>query len=555
MKEKVIVARPSYTSFIKDVKAKKVSQVQIVPKTNSVVFEQDDGKYAITTLPPNNEYAFKTLEENNVDIFVQPYEAMGDNSGSNLFSMLLTGVFLYSIFRSLPQNPLNRKSEFTVDEKTDGVMLSDVAGIDAIKYEVEEIVKFLKNPETFQEVGAKIPRGCLLSGPPGTGKTMIAKAIANEAGVPFISCSASQFVELFVGLGASRIRKLFEKARSKSPCIIFIDEIDAVGKSRSSGAISGGGNEEREQTLNQLLTEMDGFSGTDSTVIVLAATNRADVLDPALLRPGRFDRKIEVPLPTRKGREEILKVHASKRKLCDDVSLEVVAGVSSGMSGAQLENVVNESAILAARDGRKKISNDDILNAFDKVTLGLPGGEVPNERILTRIAYHEAGHAVLGYLFEDFDILYKVTIQPRGRAGGYAAFLPWEEDMYTREYLERKITVAMGGHAAEEIIFGKDNVSVGASQDFKQATSIASDMIKKYGFSKLSKRSYSENSKDIDNEISDIIDSCWASAYGILNHHRKQLERVKDALLEYETIDRTQIEECFDIVPNGDANP
>jgi len=365
------------------------------------------------------------------------------------------------------------------------VKFADVAGCDGAKEELVEVVDFLKNTSRYSELGAKIPKGALLVGPPGTGKTLLAKAVAGEAGVPFFSVSAAEFVEIFAGIGASRVRDLFAEAKKSAPCIIFIDEIDAVGRQRSAGF--GQGNDEREQTVNQLLTEMDGFEANNG-VVVLAATNRADILDQALVRPGRFDRRIQVDPPDVQGRTEILKVHAQDKSLAPGVDLSAIARQTPGMSGADLSNLLNEGAIVAARKNKAEIDQDDIANALERISIGLEKKDaVMSEKKKRLVAYHEAGHALLGALMKDFDVVAKISIVPRGPAGGVTIFMPSEErlntGLYSKEFLENRMCVALGGRLAEEIINGKDNVTTGASNDFQQCTQVAQAMVMQLGMS------------------------------------------------------------------------
>ena len=445
------------------------------------------------------------------------------------------------------------------------VTFADVAGIEEAKEEVMEIVEFLKDPSKFQRLGGKIPRGVLMVGSPGTGKTLLARAIAGEAKVPFFTISGSDFVEMFVGVGASRVRDMFQEAKSHSPCIIFIDEIDAVGRQRGAGL--GGGHDEREQTLNQLLVEMDGFEDNVG-VIVIAATNRPDVLDAALLRPGRFDRQVVVPLPDVRGREQILKVHMRKVPLDKNVKPSIIARGTPGFSGADLANLVNESALIAARGNKKYVSMDDLEKAKDKIMMGAERRSLvmsEDEKKLT--AYHEAGHAIVGLNLEGHDPVYKVTIVPRGRALGVTMFLP-EEDKYSisKQRLVGQITSLFGGRVAEEIIFGKDAVTTGASNDIERATEIARNMVTKWGLSeKLGPLTYSEDegevflgrsvtqtkqmsdgtAKTIDEEVRKIIDQAYSVATEILKKQNKRLHNMADALMKYETIEQSQITEIM----------
>jgi len=449
-------------------------------------------------------------------------------------------------------------------EDKNKVRFRDVAGADEEKQELEEIVEFLKDPKRFSALGARIPKGVLLVGPPGTGKTLLARAVAGEAGVPFFSISGSDFVEMFVGVGASRVRDLFETAKKNSPCIIFIDEIDAVGRQRGAGL--GGGHDEREQTLNQLLVEMDGFSSNEG-IIIIAATNRPDILDPALLRPGRFDRQITVDRPDVKGREAVLRVHARNKPLDKSVDLQTIAMRTPGFSGADLENLLNEAALVAARQNKKKIDMSDIDEATDRVIAGpAKKSRVISEKEKRIVAYHEGGHTVIGLVLEDADMVHKVTIVPRGQAGGYAVMLP-KEDRYfmTKRELLDKITGLLGGRVAEEIVFGE--VSTGAHNDFERATSIARRMVTQFGMSEKlgplqfgqsqgqvflgrdlhSEQNYSDKiAYEIDLEIQRIIKECYERAKKILLEHRDKLEVIAQALLKVETLNAQQIRHLFD---------
>ena len=436
-------------------------------------------------------------------------------------------------------------------ENISDVTFADVAGIDEAKQELKEVVDFLKEPEKFRKIGAKIPKGVLLLGEPGTGKTLLAKAVAGEAKVPFFSMSGSEFVEMFVGVGASRVRDLFGKARKNAPCIVFIDEIDAVGRKRGTG--QGGGNDEREQTLNQLLVEMDGF-GTDETIIVLAATNRADVLDKALKRPGRFDRQVVVEMPDIKGREEILKVHAKGKKFAPDVDFKIIAKKTAGMAGADLANILNEGAILAARAGRTEITMADLEEASEKVQMGPERkSKVVPEEEKKMVAYHEVGHAIVGYAIGSETKVHKITMIPRGPAGGYTLFLPEEEkSFHSKKYYLDEIVTYFGGRAAEEIIFGKDCITNGAGSDIYHATAIAKNIVTRFGMTDqfgpifldateedymLQRKYYSEQTgKEVDDEIRKIITEQYIRAKNILLENREKLEEVTTILLEKETI-------------------
>jgi len=456
------------------------------------------------------------------------------------------------------------QSKIQMEPET-GVTFQDVAGCDGSKQELTEIVEFLKNPGKYSALGAKIPRGAIMEGPPGTGKTLLARAVAGEAGVPFVSASGSEFVEMFVGVGASRVRDLFGQAKKNAPCIIFIDEIDAIGGKRagtSGGGMGGGGNDEREQTLNQILTEMDGFEG-NAGVIVLAATNRADILDEALLRPGRFDRRVPVDLPDVKGRKEILNVHVRGKPLADELDLDIVAKRTTGFSGASLANLMNEAAIIAARNNKTSITYEEVDYAIDRVTVGMQkasgGPSFPNRQKL--VAYHEAGHAVMGLLTPDYDMVTKVTIIPRSSgAGGFTLFTPSEEllesGMYTKKYLMAQLGVALGGRVAEEIVYGEEGVTTGASGDLQQVRNIARRMVAQWGFANaelgeapvawespdgngmMQPRSASpKTEKLLDEQVTRIVDLAYESCMKTLSENRGLLDTLTDALIEKETID------------------
>ena len=448
------------------------------------------------------------------------------------------------------------------------VTFFDVAGVSEAKEELEEVVEFLKFPERFQALGAKIPSGVLLVGPPGTGKTLLAKAVAGEASVPFFSISGSEFVEMFVGVGASRVRDLFEQAKKNAPCIVFIDEIDAVGRQRGAGL--GGGNDEREQTLNQLLTEMDGFEG-NSGIIIVAATNRPDVLDSALMRPGRFDRQVTVDRPDYSGRLQILNVHAKSKTLSKAVDLDQVARRTPGFTGADLANLLNEAAILAARRELTEVSNDEVSDAIERIMVGPEKKDsVISEKRKKLVAYHEAGHAVVGAVMPDYDPVQKISIIPRGGAGGLTFFTPSEERMesglYSRSYLQNQMAVALGGRVAEEIIYGEDEVTTGASNDLKQVASVARQMITKFGMSdKLgpvalgrsqggmflgrdisAERDFSEDTAaTIDSEVSVLVEIAYERAKKALNDNRQVLEELTAMLMETETVDSLEFQDLL----------
>jgi cell division protease FtsH len=475
--------------------------------------------------------------------------------------LLLSGLFL--LFRrsnNMPGGPgqaMNfgkSKARFMMEAKT-GVMFDDVAGIEEAKEELQEVVTFLKKPEKFTAVGARIPKGVMLVGPPGTGKTLLAKAIAGEAGVPFFSISGSEFVEMFVGVGASRVRDLFKKAKENAPCIIFIDEIDAVGRQRGAGI--GGGNDEREQTLNQLLTEMDGFEG-NTGIIIIAATNRVDVLDSALLRPGRFDRQVMVDVPDLKGRLEVLEVHARNKKLAEDVSLQAIARRTPGFSGADLANLLNEAAILTARRRKEAITLSEIDDAVDRVVAGMEGTPLVDSKAKRLIAYHEVGHAIVGTLLKNHDPVQKVTLIPRGQAQGLTWFMPSEDQgLISRAQIMARISGALGGRAAEEIVFGDAEVTTGAGGDLQQVAGMARQMVTRFGMSDLgplslesqqgevflgrdwtTRSEYSEViASRIDAQVRSIVEHCYDDARRIVREQREAVDRLVDLLIERETID------------------
>ena len=560
----------SYSNFLSDVKNGNVSRVEI--RGNNITGEYSNGTL-FSTYSPNDPSLIDKLEKNNIEIIAQPLEKNSPGLFDILISwfpmLLLIGVWIF--FMRQMQSGSGRAMGFgksrakLLNENKDKVTFRDVAGIDEAKAELEEIVEFLKDPTKFQRLGGKIPKGALLVGPPGTGKTLLARAIAGEANVPFFSISGSDFVEMFVGVGASRVRDMFEQGKKNAPCIIFIDEIDAVGRHRGAGL--GGGNDEREQTLNQLLVEMDGFDATEG-VILIAATNRPDVLDPALLRPGRFDRQVVVPNPDIKGRNKILEVHTRKLALAPDVDITVIARGTPGFSGADLANLANEAALLAARRNKRLVTMLDFEDAKDKVLMGAERRSMvmsQKEKELT--AYHEAGHALVGVFTPGNDPLHKVTIIPRGRALGVTMNLP-ERDRYSETKTEMKAKLAMmfGGRVAEEIIFGKENVTSGASNDILQATQKARAMVVEWGMSDiLGPLKYSENEEDvflgrsvtqrtsmsdetaklIDKEIRKLIDNAENHAKKVLKKNIKHLHNLAKALLEFETMSGDEVRELI----------
>jgi cell division protease FtsH len=516
-------------------------------------------------LPGNAPELISKLREEHISFDVHPPRndgALWGLLGNLIFPILLIGglFFLFRRSSNVPGGPgqaMNfgkSKARFMMEAKT-GVMFDDVAGIEEAKEELQEVVTFLKKPERFTAVGAKIPKGVLLVGPPGTGKTLLAKAIAGEAGVPFFSISGSEFVEMFVGVGASRVRDLFKKAKENAPCIIFIDEIDAVGRQRGAGI--GGGNDEREQTLNQLLTEMDGFEG-NTGIIITAATNRPDVLDSALLRPGRFDRQVTVDAPDIKGRLEVLEVHARNKKLDSAVSLEAIARRTPGFTGADLANLLNEAAILTARRRKDAITMLEIDDAVDRVVAGMEGTPLVDSKSKRLIAYHEIGHAIVGTLLQAHDPVQKVTLIPRGQAQGLTWFTPNEEQgLISRAQLMARIAGALGGRAAEQVIFGDAEVTTGAGGDLQQVTGMARQMVTRFGMSDLGPMSlesqqgevflgrdwmtrsdYSDEiAARIDAQVRSIAEHCYEQACKIVRDNRVVIDRLVDLLVEKETID------------------
>ena len=560
-----------YSSFIDLVRQGDVKAVTISGRTIDGVKESGE---RFSSFAPDDDGLVGELLKNNVAISAQPPEKPGVLMSLfiNWFPLLfLVGLWIF--FMRQMQGGMGGRGAMSfgksrarmLSEDQVKVTFQDVAGADEAKEEVTEIVDFLRDPSKFQKLGGKIPKGVLMVGPPGTGKTLLARAIAGEAKVPFFTISGSDFVEMFVGVGASRVRDMFEQAKKHAPCIIFIDEIDAVGRHRGAGL--GGGHDEREQTLNQLLVEMDGFEGNEG-VIVIAATNRPDVLDPALLRPGRFDRQVVVPLPDVRGREQILKVHMRKIPVADDVKASVIARGTPGFSGADLANLVNEAALFAARANKRLVDMDDLEKAKDKIMMGAERRSLvmsEDEKRLT--AYHEAGHAIVGRLVPEHDPVHKVSIIPRGRALGVTLFLP-EEDRYsyTKQRLESQISSLFGGRIAEELIFGADSVTTGAQNDIHRATDIARNMVTKWGLSeRLGPLTYSEEEQEIflghsvtqhknvsdetshviDEEIRHIIDRNYERSRRLLTDNLDKLHAMAAALMKFETIDHDQIDDIM----------
>ncbi|MGI8935239.1 MAG: ATP-dependent zinc metalloprotease FtsH3 [Phormidesmis sp.] len=562
-----------YSKFIDEVQQGRIESVAVSSDKSQARFAAPDGTGRIVVNLPQDPGLVDILTSNNVDISVQPTQ--DESALVRVFSALVIPVLLlvalFFLFRRASNGPGSQamnfgKSKARVQmEPQTQVTFGDVAGIDQAKLELAEVVDFLKNADRFTAIGAKIPKGVLLVGPPGTGKTLLAKAVAGEAGVPFFSISGSEFVEMFVGVGASRVRDLFEQAKSNAPCIVFIDEIDAVGRQRGAGL--GGGNDEREQTLNQLLTEMDGFEG-NTGIIIIAATNRPDVLDAALLRPGRFDRQVVVDRPDYAGRLEILNVHSRGKTFSKDVDLEKIARRTPGFTGADLSNLLNEAAILAARRNLTEISMDEVNDAIDRVLAGPEKKDrVMSEKRKTLVAYHEAGHALVGALMPDYDPVQKISIIPRGRAGGLTWFTPSEErlesGLYSRSYLQNQMAVALGGRLAEEIVFGDEEVTTGASNDLQQVARVARQMVTRFGMSDVlgpvalgrqqgnpflgrdiaSERDFSEQTAaSIDSEVRLLVDQAYNRCKSVLVNNRHILDKLADMLVDKETVDSEELQ-------------
>ncbi|BAU66742.1 ATP-dependent metalloprotease FtsH [Stanieria sp. NIES-3757] len=563
--------RMTYGRFLEYLNADKVTSVELYENGRTAIVQAIDPELdnrllkLRVDLPGNSPELISKLRDANISFDYHPVNndgAIWGLLGNLVFPILLIAALFFLFRRSsnIPGGPgqaMNfgkSRARFQMEAKT-GVMFDDVAGIDEAKEELQEVVTFLKQPERFTAVGARIPKGVLLVGPPGTGKTLLAKAIAGEAGVPFFSISGSEFVEMFVGVGASRVRDLFKKAKENAPCLIFIDEIDAVGRQRGAGI--GGGNDEREQTLNQLLTEMDGFEG-NTGIIIIAATNRPDVLDSALMRPGRFDRQVIVDNPDIKGRLEILEVHSRNKKLASEISLDAIARRTPGFSGADLANLLNEAAILTARRRKEAITMAEIDDAVDRVVAGMEGTPLVDGKSKRLIAYHEVGHAIVGTLIKDHDPVQKVTLIPRGQAQGLTWFTPNEDQgLITKSQLMARIAGAMGGRAAEEEIFGYDEVTTGAGGDLQQVTEMARQMVTRFGMSDLgpvslegqggevflgaglmSRAEYSEEvASRIDDQVRQISEHGHNLARKIIRENREVIDRLVDLLIEKETID------------------
>lgn len=551
-------AQVPFSEFLNSVKADKISEVII--HGNNIEIKAKDGNF-YTTYAPDGTSLVPILSDKNITFKAAPPEEahwLLQLIISWLPFLLFIGLMVFSLKQM--QSGGNKAMGFgrskakLMNEQQSKITFADVAGIDEAKAELEEIVDYLKEPQKFQKLGGKLPKGVLLVGPPGTGKTLLAKAIAGEAGVPFFSISGSDFVEMFVGVGASRVRDMFEQAKKNSPCIVFIDEIDAVGRQRGAGL--GGGNDEREQTLNQLLVEMDGFEENQS-VIIVAATNRPDILDPALLRPGRFDRRVDVSNPDLKGREQILLVHIKKVPLASDVDIKVIARGTPGFSGADLANLVNESALLAARHNKLAVGMNEFEQAKDKILMGTERKSLAMSKDEVKTtAYHEAGHALISHFSDVADPIHKATIIPRGRSLGLVMSLPERDSVsQSKEKLVSHLKMSMGGRIAEELIFGQDKVTTGASSDIQAATSIARRMIVEWGFSdKLGfqnfsssndrefTKPYSEKTEElIDSEVKILLETCYKESQALLKKHIKKLHLLAEALLEHETLTGDEI--------------
>ena len=564
-----------YSQLIEEVESQRVERVNLSADRTKALVTSENGEKILVNLP-NDPDLLNILTRNNVDISVLPPSDDGVwvRALSSLFIPILLVVGVFFLLRRAQNGPGSQamnfgKSKARVQmEPQTQVTFGDVAGIEQAKLELTEVVDFLKNADRFTAVGAKIPKGVLLVGPPGTGKTLLAKAVAGEAGVPFFSISGSEFVEMFVGVGASRVRDLFEQAKANAPCIVFIDEIDAVGRQRGAGL--GGGNDEREQTLNQLLTEMDGFEG-NTGIIIIAATNRPDVLDAALMRPGRFDRQVVVDRPDYAGRLEILNVHARGKTLSKDVDLEKIARRTPGFTGADLSNLLNEGAILAARRNLTEISMDEVNDAIDRVLAGPEKKDrVMSEKRKELVAYHEAGHALVGALMPDYDPVQKISIIPRGRAGGLTWFTPSEERMdsglYSRAYLQNQMAVALGGRLAEEIVFGEEEVTTGASNDLQQVARVARQMVTRFGMSDrlglvalgrqqgnmflgrdiAAERDFSEETAAaIDDEVRNLVEQAYRRAKEVLVNNRSILDQLAEMLVDKETVDADELQDVL----------
>ncbi|KMZ59079.1 ATP-dependent zinc metalloprotease FtsH 4 [Zostera marina] len=563
-------SRLSYSRFLEYLDKGRVKKVDVYENGTIAIVETlspDNREQRLRVqLPGLSQELLQKLRERNIDFAAHN---ANEDTGNALFNLIGNLAFPLILFGSLfllsrrvsgglpggPGSPLGQSNAKFQLEPNTGVTFANVAGVDEAKQDFMEVVEFLKNPERFTAVGARIPSGVLLIGPPGTGKTLLAKAIAGEAGVPFLSISGSEFVEMFVGIGASRVRDLFKKAKENAPCIVFVDEIDAVGRERGAGI--GGGNDEREQTLNQLLTEMDGFEGNPG-VIVIAATNRADILDSALLRPGRFDRQVMVDVPDVRGRTEILKVHSSNKKFANDVSLEVIAMRTPGFSGADLANLLNEAAILTGRRGKAAITSKEVDDSIDRIVAGMEGTLMTDGKSKSLVAYHEVGHAICGTLTPGHDAVQKVTLVPRGQARGLTWFIPSDDPtLISKQQLFARIVGGLGGRAAEEIVFGESEVTTGAAGDLQQISGLAKQMVTTFGMSDIgpwslmdpssqsgdvimrmmARNSLSEKlAEDIDTAIKRLSDTAYDIALGHIRNNREAMDKIVDILVEKETL-------------------
>ncbi len=561
----------SFSEVISEANKGEIKTITITGDELEVTKKDEDKPSEQSRKEPGSSIYEQGLTNRDVEVIIKPESNSGStwaNIGISILPVLLITGVLFFMLRSA-QGQGNQAMSFGKSKarlygnERDKVMFASIAGSNEAKQDLEEVVEFLKFPKKFETLGAKIPKGVLLVGPPGTGKTMLARAVAGEANVPFFSISGSEFVEMFVGVGASRVRDLFAKAKKNSPCIIFVDEIDAVGRKRGSGM--GGGHDEREQTLNQILVEMDGFE-QGQNVIVIAATNRADVLDPALLRPGRFDRRVNIGLPDRKDREAILKVHFAKKPLAKNVDLDSLAAKSAGSSGADLSNIANEAAIIAARHNHKEIAETDVTAAFERVAIGPERkSKIMNDKEKELTAYHEAGHAVVGHVLPDSDMVHKVTIIPRGGTGGVTWFIPPEDKSY-HSIIEYKDVLArmLGGRIAEEVMYGKDRVTTGAGNDLQKAAELARDMVINQGMGRklrnqvfhtedgmmmdrlVHDRDYSdETAKVIDDEVEALITEAAHRAHEVIHANKHKLEELKNALIEKETVEADEVEKIL----------
>ncbi len=586
------VARVSYGRFLDYINSGRVTSVDIFEGGRNAVIETIDSdldnkvQRLRVDLPGLTPELISILKNEGISFDVHPVKTAPPSLGilgNLLFPAILIGGLILLARRSngMPGGPGQAmqfgktKARFAMEAET-GVVFDDVAGVNEAKQDLQEVVTFLKKPEKFTSVGARIPKGVLLVGPPGTGKTLLAKAIAGEAGVPFFSLSGSEFVEMFVGVGASRVRDLFKRAKENSPCLIFIDEIDAVGRQRGAGI--GGGNDEREQTLNQLLTEMDGFEG-NSGIIIIAATNRPDVLDSALMRPGRFDRQVTVDAPDIKGRLSILEVHARNKKLQEDLTLESIARRTPGFTGADLANLLNEAAILTARRRKESISISEIDDSVDRIVAGMEGSPLTDGRSKRLIAYHEVGHALIGSLVKAHDPVQKVTVIPRGQAKGLTWFTPDDEQtLVSRAQLKARIMGALGGRAAEDVVFGEGEITTGAGGDFQQVASMARQMVTRFGMSNLgpialesgnqevfvgrdlmTRSEVSDSiSKQIDESVRIMVKECYKETYDIVSKNREAMDKIVDLLIEKETLDGDEfvsILSQFTQIPEKERTP